>query len=275
MKVSYLGPKGSFSEIALSTYFGNNIIAIPMPSIGDVFQAVVKNESTYGIIPIENSIEGSVNNSHDLLIESNVLISGEIELAINQCLLSKNSSKENISILYSHSQSLAQCQNWIKTNLPEIKIVPVISNSEGAAMIKTNNEACIGSQKLSKDYDLNVLEYNIQDFPDNTTRFLIIGQEQTDKSSNNKTSIIVSPSNTSDSGSLFKVLEPFANHNVSLSRIESRPSKMGKWSYVFFIDLEGHISDESIINALSELKQLDIQFKNLGSYPVSGDSKLN
>ena len=142
-------------------------------------------------------------------------------------------------------------------------------------MIKTNNEACIGSQKLSKDYTLNVLEYNIQDFPDNTTRFLIIGQELSGKSSNSKTSIIVSPSNTSDSGSLFKVLEPFANHNVSLSRIESRPSKTGKWSYVFFIDLEGHIDDESIINALSELKQLSIQFKNLGSYPISSDSKLN
>ena len=272
MKVSYLGPKGSFSEIALSNYFRNNITAIPMQSIGDVFQAVEKNESTYGIIPIENSIEGSVNNSHDLLMESNVLISGEIDLPINQCLLSKNSTKENINTLYSHSQSLAQCQNWIKSNLPKIKIVPVISNSEGAARIKKNNEACIGSQKLSKDYSLNVLEYNIQDFPDNTTRFLIIGQEVSDKSSNNKTSIIVSPSNTSDSGSLFKVLEPFANHNVSLSRIESRPSKMGKWSYVFFIDLDGHITDQSLINALSELEQLGIQFKNLGSYPISSKS---
>ena len=139
-------------------------------------------------------------------------------------------------------------------------------------MIKTNYEACIGSQKLSKDYSLNVLENNIQDFPDNTTRFLIIGQEVSKKSSNNKTSIIVSPSNTSDSGSLFKVLEPFANHNVSLSRIESRPSKMGKWSYVFFIDLDGHITDKSLINALSELEQLGIQFKKLGSYPISSNS---
>ena len=272
MKISYLGPKGSFSEIALLNYFGNDANAIPMSSIGDVFKAVENNESTYGVIPIENSIEGSVNNSHDLLIESNVLISGEIELTINQCLLSKNTSKENITTLYSHTQSLAQCQNWIKSNLPDINIVPVISNSEGATMIKNNNEACIGSEKLSKDYTLNILEYNIQDFPDNTTRFLIIGREVSEKSNHNKTSIIVSPSNTSDSGSLFKVLEPFSNHNVNLSRIESRPSKMGKWSYVFFIDLEGHISDESLINALSELKKLNIQFKNLGSYPISNDS---
>jgi chorismate mutase/prephenate dehydratase len=139
-------------------------------------------------------------------------------------------------------------------------------------MIKNNNEACIGSEKLSKDYTLNVLEYNIQDISDNTTRFLIISQEACEKSANNKTSIIVSPLNTSDSGSLFKVLEPFANNNVSLSRIESRPSKMRKWSYVFFIDLEGHISDKSIIEALSELKKLDIEFKNLGSYPISTDS---
>ena len=272
MNVSYLGPRGSFSEIALVAYFGNNTTTIPMPSIGDVFNSVEKKETTYGIIPIENSIEGSVNNSHDLLMESNVLISGEIELPINQCLLSRNFSKEGVNILYSHSQSLAQCQNWIKSKLPKIKIVPVISNSEGATMIKKDNEACIGSEKLSKDYNLNILEYNIQDFPDNTTRFLIIGREVSEKSNHNKTSIIVSPSNTSDSGSLFKVLEPFSNHNVNLSRIESRPSKMGKWSYVFFIDLEGHISDESLINALSELKKLNIQFKNLGSYPISSDS---
>ena len=272
MKISYLGPKGSFSEIALLTYFKNDITAIPMQSISDVFHAVEKNETRYGVIPIENSIEGSVNNSHDLLLESNVLISGEIELPIHQCLLSKNSSKDNLNTLYSHSQSLAQCQYWIQSNLPNIEIVPVISNSEGASRIKTDNEACIGSQKLSKDYALNILEYNIQDFPDNTTRFLIIGKELTDKSSNNKTSIIVSPPNTSDSGSLFKVLEPFAKNNVNLSRIESRPSKMGKWSYVFFIDLEGHISDKSLINALSELEKLDIQFKSLGSYPISSDS---
>ncbi|HIF19333.1 MAG TPA: prephenate dehydratase [Gammaproteobacteria bacterium] len=272
MNVSYLGPKGSFSEIALLAYFGNNATTIPMPSIGDVFNSVENKETTYGIIPIENSIEGSVNNSHDLLMESNVLISGEIELPINQCLLSKNFSKEGVNILYSHSQSLAQCQNWIKSKLPKIKIVPVISNSEGATMIKKDNEACIGSEKLSKDYNLNILEYNIQDFPDNTTRFLIIGREVSEKSNHNKTSIIVSPSNTSDSGSLFKVLKPFSNHNVNLSRIESRPSKMGKWSYVFFIDLEGHISDESLINALSELEKLNIQFKNLGSYPISSDS---
>ena len=272
MKVSYLGPKGSFSEIALLTYFGNDANTIPMSSIGHVFQAVENNESTYGVIPIENSIEGSVNNSHDLLIKSNVVISGELELRINQCLLSNDSSKENINTLYSHSQSLAQCQNWIKSNLPNIKIIPVISNSEGAAMIKNDNEACIGSEKLSKDYTLNILEYNIQDISDNSTRFLIISQEVSEKSINNKTSIVVSPLDTSDSGSLFKVLEPFANNNVSLSRIESRPSKMRKWSYVFFIDLEGHISDKSIIEALSELKKLDIEFKNLGSYPISRDS---
>ena len=123
MKVSYLGPKGSFSEIALSNYFRNNITAIPMESLGDVFQAVEKNESTYGVIPIENSIEGSVNNSHDLLMESSVLINGEIDLPINQCLLSKNSTKENINTLYSHSQSLAQCQNWIKSNLQPDQLI--------------------------------------------------------------------------------------------------------------------------------------------------------
>ena len=269
MKVSYLGPKGSFSEIALLNYFESNAVPIAVTSIADVFESIEQNVSDYGIVPIENSIEGSVNNTHDLLISSNISISGEIELPINQCLLSKDNSIDNIKILYAHPQSLGQCQDYIRLNLPDVELLPVISNSEGAKMVVNSDEGCIGSEKLSLDYKLNILDSCIQDFSDNTTRFIIIGAETAKKSSKDKTSIIVSPPDSQDSGSLFKVLKSFADYNVNLSRIESRPSKKGKWSYVFFIDLEGHCNDINILGSLNELKEQNIKIKTLGSYPIA------
>jgi len=269
MKVSYLGPKGSFSEIALLNYFESNAEPVAVTSIADVFESIEKNQSDYGIVPIENSIEGSVNNTHDLLISSNVIISGEIELPINQCLLSKDNSIDNIKILYAHPQSLGQCQDYIRLNLPDVELLPVISNSEGAKMVVNSDEGCIGSEKLSLDYKLNILDSCIQDFSDNTTRFIIIGTATAKKSSKDKTSIIVSPPDSQDSGSLFKVLKSFADYNVNLSRIESRPSKKGKWSYVFFIDLEGHCNDINILGSLNELKEQNIKIKTLGSYPIA------
>ena len=248
MKIAYLGPKGSFSEIALFEYFDDDVESLPVSNIGDVFESIEHNLADYGIIPIENSIEGSVNNTHDLLINSNVIISGEIELLVKQCLLSKGGSIEDIKIVYAHPQSFAQCQNWIRLNMSKADILPVISNSEGAKMLDNNEQACIGSQKLSTDYNLNILQSDIQDI--------------------NKTSIIVSPPDSQDSGSLFKVLKSFAAFDVNLSRIESRPSKKAKWSYVFFIDLVGHVDDDNIQSSLEELKELNIEVKSLGSYPI-------
>lgn len=268
MKIAYLGPKGSFSEIALFEYFDDDVESLPVSNIGDVFESIEHNLADYGIIPIENSIEGSVNNTHDLLINSNVIISGEIELLVKQCLLSKGGSIEDIKIVYAHPQSFAQCQNWIRLNMSKADILPVISNSEGAKMLDNNEQACIGSQKLSTDYNLNILQSDIQDFPDNTTRFIIIGKQKALKNNNNKTSIIVSPPDSQDSGSLFKVLKSFAAFDVNLSRIESRPSKKAKWSYVFFIDLVGHVDDDNIQSSLEELKELNIEVKSLGSYPI-------
>ncbi len=269
MKVSYLGPKGSFSEIALLNYFDNNAEPIPSVSIADVFESIEKNKTDYGIIPIENSIEGSINNTHDFLINSNLVITGEIELLINQCLLSKGNNIDNIKVLYAHPQSLGQCQNYIRSNLISAKVLPVISNSEGAKMITNSEEGCIGSEKLSADYNLNILDSSIQDFSDNTTRFIIIGTQTAKKSSKDKTSIIVSPPDSQDSGSLFKVLKSFADYDVNLSRIESRPSKKGKWSYVFFIDLEGHSEDKNILESFNALKKQNIEIKTLGSYPIA------
>jgi len=268
MKIAYLGPKGSFSEIALFEYFNDGVESLPVSNIADVFESIERNLADYGIIPIENSIEGSVNNTHDLLLNSNVIISGEIEILVKQCLLSKGGSIEDIKIVYSHPQSFAQCQNWIRLNMSKANILPVISNSEGAKMLDNNEQACIGSQKLSTDYNLNVLQSDIQDFPDNTTRFIIIGKKKALKNSKNKTSIIVSPPDSQDSGSLFKVLKSFAAFDVNLSRIESRPSKKAKWSYVFFIDLVGHVEDDNIQSSLEELKKLNIEVKLLGSYPI-------
>ena len=262
MKVSYLGPKGSFSEIALFNYFDtSNTESVSESSIANVFRSVETKESDYGIIPIENSIEGSINNTHDLLIKSDVIISGEMELLINQCLLSKTNTIQDIEILYAHPQSLAQCKNYISLNLPDAKVLPVISNSEGAKMIVNSSQGCIGSEKLSTDYDLTIIDSGIQDFTDNTTRFIIIGQEIANKSKNDKTSIIVSPPDSQDSGSLFNVLKSFADFDVNLSRIESRPSKKGKWSYVFFIDLIGHSEDPNIVKSLNDLEEHEIKVK--------------
>ena len=269
MKVSYLGPKGSFSEIALLNYFDNSAEPVPVSTIADVFESVEKNQSHYGIIPIENSIEGSINNTHDLLIDSNLIISGEIELLINQCLLSKGNSIDDIKILYAHPQSLGQCQDYIRLNLRRAEILPVISNSEGAKILANTEEGCIGSAKLSADYNLNILDSGIQDFSDNTTRFIVIGTQSAQISSKDKTSIIASPPDSQDSGSLFKVLKSFADYDVNLSRIESRPSKKGKWSYVFFIDLEGHCHNKNILESFNALRKQNIEIKTLGSYPVA------
>ena len=162
MRVSYLGPKGSFTQIALIKYFGNDHDQVSQKTIGDVFRSVELNDSDYGIVPIENSFEGSVNNTHDLLIASDIQIYDEIQVRINQCLLSKTNDISEIDIIYSHPQSFGQCQKWLKSNLPNAELIPVFSNSEGAERITSNNEACIGSKTLSNLYGLNLINENIE-----------------------------------------------------------------------------------------------------------------
>ena len=267
MRVSYLGPKGSFTQIALIKYFGEDFDQVPQKKIEDVFRSVELNDSDYGIVPIENSFEGSVNNTHDLLIGSDIQIYDEIQVRINQCLIAKTNDISQIEMIYSHPQSFGQCQSWLKSNLSDAKLIPVFSNSEGAEKITSNNEACIGSKTLTSLYGLNLLCENIEDSKENTTRFVILSHEQQDKLDNSKISMIITPPNSDASGSLYNLLKPFASEEVNLLRIESRPSRGQLWSYVFFIDCEGHIGDENIQNAIASLNDQNINVKILGSYP--------
>ena len=267
MNVSYLGPKGTFSEIAAVNYFSKNIRKIPKSSVEDVFKSVQKSEVDYGIVPIENSVEGSVNNTLDLLLDSKVLITGEIELIINQCLLSQETNLKSMKRIFGHPQSLAQCKQWISKNIPHAELVPVTSNTSGALSLKESGDACIGSEIIADYYSLKINKKNIQDYSNNATRFLVIGNSNSTVTGFDKTSLIIIPRNTDNSGSLYKLLEPFAENEINLSRIESRPSKVQNWSYVFFIDIDGHIDEQPIQNTIELLTNRGVEVKFLGSYP--------
>ena len=267
MCVSYLGPKGSFTQIASIKYFGEGMKLISQRTIEEVFCSVEKGEAHYGVVPIENSFEGSVNNTHDLLIDANINIYDEIQLRIRQCLISKASDINQIDKVYSHPQSFAQCQSWLKANLAGAELVPVFSNSEAAETVSSQNEACIGSKILTKLYGLNLVKQGIEDSKENTTRFVILSHEQQDKQKDSKVSLIITPPDSDASGSLYNLLKPFAAEDINLLRIESRPFRRKLWSYVFFIDCQGSIEDKSIQNAIKSLNHQSIDVKVLGCYP--------
>ena len=267
MNVSYLGPKGTFSEIAVLHYFSSNISKIPKSSIENVFKSVEKLEVDYGLVPIENSVEGSVNNTLDLLSVSKVVITGEMELIINQCLLSKKTDIRSIKRIYGHPQSLAQCKKWIYNNIPQAELISVASNTSGALSLKKPGDACIGAEIIADYYSLEIISKNIQDYTNNSTRFLIIGNSTSTPTGFDKTSLLIRPPNTGDSGSLYRLLEPFTNNEINLSRIESRPSKTRNWNYVFFMDIDGHIQDENVKKTIESLEDMAVEIKFLGSYP--------
>ena len=267
MRVSYLGPNGSFTQIALIKYFSDDTKQISKRTIDDVFKSVEIGEADYGVVPIENSFEGSVNNTHDLLIDSSINIYDEIQLRIRQCLISKADDINQIDKVYSHPQSFAQCQNWLKANLPSADLVPVFSNSEAAEIVSTHNEACIGSKILAKLYGLNLIKENIEDSKENTTRFVILSHKQQSIHKDSKVSLIITPPDSDASGSLYNLLKPFASEDINLLRIESRPYRGKLWSYVFFIDCQGSVEDKSIQNAIESLKSQNINVKVLGCYP--------
>jgi len=267
MNISYLGPKGTFSEIAVLHHFSNNISKFPKSSIEDVFKSVEKLEVDCELVPIENSIEGSVNNTLDLLSVSKVLITGEIELIINQYLLSKDTDIRKIKTIYAHPQSFAQCKKWIFNNIPQAELISVVSNTIGALSLKKPGDACIGAEIIADYYSLEIISKNIQDYSKNATRFLIIGNSTSTATGFDKTSLLIRPPKTGDSGSLYRLLEPFAKNEINLSRIESRPSKKRNWDYVFFIDIDGHIEDEDVQKTIETLKDMEVEIKFLGSYP--------
>jgi chorismate mutase/prephenate dehydratase len=267
LNVAYLGPEGSFTQAAAQKQFGGSVALHSKATIADVFHAVEMGEACYGVVPVENSTEGMVSHTLDRFIQSPLKINGEVTLPIHHYLLSKVDGINEVTTVYAHPQALAQCRRWLDDNLPNGELIPVSSNSEAARRVAKEElgSAAIAADRAAEIYGLSVLASNIEDELDNTTRFLVIGQQDVGMSGQDKTALLVSTKNKP--GALQSLLKPLADNQISMTRIESRPSGTGVWEYVFFIDIEGHSANESVASALSKLEQEASMFRVLGSYP--------
>ena len=269
LKIGFLGPEGTFTQTAVYKHFGHSVRALPYHTIDEVFQEVESGAADFGVVPIENSTEGSVNHTLDLFLTSPLKISGEIELKIEQHLMSRFKGLENIERICAHEQSLAQCRGWIRENLSQVEMIGVSSNAAGARRARDEDgTAAIGPEVAADVYDLEIMVNNIEDRPDNATRFLVVGRNLLAASGDDKTTLLMSTSDTAGgAGVLHQLLLPLAEHGVSMTRIESRPSRRKKWDYVFFIDIEGHAEEEPVANALAQLEKDASLFRVLGAYP--------
>lgn len=271
MTIAYFGPEGTYTQAAALKHFGHAVATRPLNAINDVFREVESGAAHYGVVPVENSTEGVVNHTLDMFMQSPLKICGEVDIPVHHNLLSTLDDAAKIKKIYSHQLSLAQCREWLDNNMPGVERIAVSSNGEAARLAVQLAEkgeegvAAIAGVIAADLYGLNVLQANIEDHPDNTTRFLVIGNHETPPSGNDKTSLLVSTMNKP--GALSSLLEPFASHDVSMTRIESRPSRVTLWDYVFFIDIEGHMEDEKLASALTDLKKESSMLKILGSYP--------
>ncbi len=268
MKVAYMGPPGTFSEAAVKKHFGHSVQAVPIPSIDEVFRAVASGAVAHGVVPVENSTEGGVSQTLDLFIKSSVHMCGEVELAIHQHLMAREECLDSIKTIYSHQQSFAQCRLWLDTHLPHAERVRVVSNAEAArCAAQEQNAAAVAGYLAAENYGLTLLAENIEDELDNSTRFAILGRHPVPATGHDKTSLVVSAANANRSGALYELLAPFKAAGLNMSRIESRPSRQNRWHYVFFIDVEGHIEDPALRDAIQVLEQHSGLLKHLGSYP--------
>ncbi len=265
--VAFLGPEGTFTQEAAEKHFGSSTRPRPMSAIDEVFREVAAGAADYGVVPVENSSEGVVSHTLDSFLDSPLRICGEVELPIHHhFLVGPNTSESNITRVYSHPQSLAQCRKWLDANFAHIERVPVNSNAEAARRVFGEwNSAAIAGAIAEKLYELTRLHERIEDQPDNSTRFLVIGRESVPPSGADKTSVMVSIHN--EPGALYSLLEPFRKHSVDLTRVETRPSRANKWTYVFFIDFTGHHSDTNVSAALDEVRERVAELRVLGSYP--------
>jgi len=266
MNIAFLGPEGTFTQAAALKHFGHSVKTLPMASITDVFREVESGAASYGVVPIENSTEGVITHTLDEFMNSSLKICGEVELRIHHHLQSCSGQLSDIKKIYSHQQSLAQCRKWLDTHLPGMPLQDVGSNALAAEMAAADSEvAAIAGEAAAEIYGLKIVSANVEDEPDNTTRFLVIGKRVTPASGRDKTSLLVYADNKP--GALYAMLEPVSRNGLSMTRIESRPSRQGMWNYVFFIDLEGHADDSNVKQALEELSQSTSMVKVLGAYP--------
>ena len=269
LKIGFLGPEGTFTQTAVYKHFGHSVRALPFHTIDEVFQEVESGAADFGVVPIENSTEGSVNNTLDMFLTSPLKIAGEIELRIEQHLMNSVPGLDNIERICAHEQSLAQCRGWLREYLPHVELIGVSSNAIGARRARDEKgTAAIGPEVAADVYELSILVNNIEDRADNATRFLVIGRELLAASGDDKTTLMVSTSDTAGgAGVLYKLLQPLADHGINMVRIESRPSRRKNWDYVFFFDIEGHAEDEPVAAALAKLENTSSLFRVLGAYP--------
>ncbi len=268
LRIGYLGPEGTFSQQAAQKHFGHSARLLPLASIEEVFQEVEAGHADFGIVPVENSGQGTIQSTLDMFLTSRLKICGEIELRVHQFLLSRSGRVEDVERVYSHPQSLAQCKVWLRQHLPASERVATASNAEGARRARlADDAAAIAGEAVAHVYGLKVIAGPIEDRPDNTTRFLVLGRELFPATGHDRTSLLVFVND--QPGALFNALSPFARHGVSMNRIESRPAHQGKWQYAFFIDLSGHVGDTALRAALEELAPHAGEIRVLGSYPVA------
>jgi len=264
--IAYLGPTGTFSEQAAHQFFGQSISGLPCVSLDEVFKAVEKGAATFGVVPVENSSEGAVSRTLDLLLESPLQISGEVVLPIRHHLLTKHGNLDGVKTVCAHAQALAQCQQWLSVHAPQLQRQAVSSNAEAARMAsKDSSIAAIAGEPAQLAYGLQIVIAQIQDDPNNRTRFVVIGQYACQPCGQDQTTLVLSVSN--QPGAVHHLLGPLAKHGVSMTRLESRPARKGSWEYHFYIDIEGHTSDAKVATVIAELKTIAAFYKNLGSYP--------
>jgi len=266
LRVAYLGPAGTFSEMAVLEQFGRAVEALACASIDEAFRAAETGGAQFAVVPVENSTEGAVGRSLDLLLATRLGICAEIVLRVRQNLLRKAKGLKGVKRVYSHQQSLGQCQKWLAQNLPGAERVAVASNAEAARLASREPAACaIGPRIAAARYGLGVIAADIEDEANNRTRFVVLGALEPAPTGRDATSLVMSAPNRP--GAVHALLEPFARHGVSMSRLESRPTRVGQWEYYFYVDLEGHRSDAPVAAALGELEKLAPFLKILGSYP--------
>ena len=266
--VAYLGPSGTFSEQAVFQQFGTAIETLPCVSIDEVFRATEAGTADFGVVPVENSSEGAINRTLDLMLATTTVISGEISIPVHHSLMTKTGSMDGVTVVCAHSQALAQCQVWLNLHHPGIERRAVASNAEAAILASQDpTVAAIASEMAGEQYQLGVVQAHIQDDPHNRTRFAVIGSLQTGPSGRDHTSVVLAVPNKA--GAVYNLLAPLARHGVSMTRFESRPARIGTWEYYFYVDIEGHVIDAPVARALAELKDNAAFFKVLGSYPQS------
>ncbi|RPI39045.1 MAG: prephenate dehydratase [Betaproteobacteria bacterium] len=270
MTVAYLGPPGTFSEEAVVKHFGASVSALACSSIDETFQSVESGAASYGVVPVENSTEGAVGRTNDLLFLKPVTICGEVMLPVHQCLMNLSGGADGFSKIYSHSQSLAQCRGWLNAHYPRVERVAVVSNAEAARLASLEQgAAAVAGRLAAQRYNLQIVAENIEDEQRNITRFVVIGSTPAAPTGRDRTSLVMTTRNRP--GAIHELLMPLAEHQVSMSRLESRPARSGLWEYLFFVDIEGHEKDENVAKALAEMRDKATFVKVLGSYPMAPD----